>query len=135
MQGRKIKREEEYSKEVIKHFIHPKNMGEIKHADAVGQVTNPVCKDTMKVYLKIDKKKGEIKDAKFQTIGCAAAISSSDIACEIIKGKKIEEAKKLTKQDILKKLGGLPKIKEHCSLLGEEAVKLALKNYKRKNEK
>jgi len=128
----------EYSKEVMKRFLHPKNMGVIKNADAIGQVINPICKDTMKVYLKIDKKnkgkgigKSIIKDVKFQTIGCAAAISSSDVACELVKGKTLSQAKKISKKDILKKLGGLPPQKIHCSLLGEDAIKKAIENYKK----
>ena len=121
-----------YTKKVMKHFLHPKNMGEIKDADAIGKVTNPVCSDTMKIYLKIDKKNNKIKDAKFQTMGCAAAIASSDMTCELARGKTLKEALKINNKNILKNLGGLPCEKEHCSLLGEDALKNAISNYKNK---
>ncbi len=126
---------DEYTKQVKKRFLNPKHMGEMKDADAIGQITNPVCKDTMKVYLKINPENGKIIDAKFQTIGCAAAISSSDATCELVIGKTLADARKITRKEILGLLGGLPKIKEHCSLLGEKAVRIAIKNYKLKKEK
>jgi len=122
----------EYSKKVKQHFLYPKCMGEMKDADAVGMVKNPVCGDAMKVYIKVDKKTNKIKDIKFQTIGCAAAISSSDIACLLAKGKKLEDAEKIKARDILRELGGLPNIKEHCSLLGQDAIKKAIENYRKK---
>ncbi|PIS35801.1 MAG: iron-sulfur cluster assembly scaffold protein [Parcubacteria group bacterium CG08_land_8_20_14_0_20_38_56] len=122
-----------YSKKVLRHFLHPKHMGRIKNPDGVGQAGNIICGDTMELYLKIKmdkkKKKEVIKDLKFQTIGCAAAISSSDVACELLKGKTLEQALKLKPEDIIKKLGGLPEVKVHCSLLGVEALKSAIKNY------
>lgn len=120
----------EYSKNVKKHFLHPKFMGEIKNADAIGMIRNPSCGDMMKVYLKI--KNDKIKDIKFQTLGCAAAISSSDIACQLAKGKTLQEAEKIKARDILKELGGLPMIKEHCSLLGQDTIKKAIENYRKK---
>jgi len=123
----------EYTKNVMKHFLHPKNMGGIKNADAISMVTNPICSDTMKVYLKIRNNK--IINAKFQTMGCAAAIASSDIACEIANGKTLKQAQKITKNDILKKLGGLPKEKIHCSMLGQDALHSAIKNYLKKKSK
>jgi NifU-like protein involved in Fe-S cluster formation len=126
---------ENYDKKVLKRFMHPKYAGEIKNADAVGQVGNAACGDIMKVYLKIAKdKKGKetIKDVKFKTMGCVAAIASSDAVCEIAKGKTIVDAKKINKKDILKKVGNLPQIKHHCSILGEEALQEAIKNYEGK---
>ena len=128
----------DYNKKVLKHFLHPKYMGKIKNPDGVGQAGNPVCGDTMQLYVKIktDKKKKKeiIKDLKFQTIGCAAAISSSDMACELLKGKTLEQALKLKSKDVVKKLGGLPEVKVHCSLLAIEALKSAIEDYlKKKN--
>ena len=121
-----------YTKTVMKHFLKPKNLGKIKNADAIGEVGNMKCGDVMKVYLKISKdKKGieKIKNIKFETLGCVAAIASTDIVCEIVKGKTLKDAKKVSKKEILKRLGGLPSIKVHCSVLGEEAIKDAIKNY------
>lgn len=126
-----------YTKNVMKHFMHPKHMGQIKNADAIGMVMNPTCEDSMKLYLKVEKnKKGEdiIKDIKFETMGCAAAIASSDMTCEVAKGKTIKDALKINNKMILKKLGGLPCIKEHCSMLGEEALHKAIENYLKKNK-
>jgi len=127
-----------YTKKVLQHFLHPRNMGKIKNPDGIGRAGNPVCGDTMELYIKImmdkKKKKEVIKDLKFQTIGCAAAISVSDIACDMLKGKTIEEALKLKNQDIIKKLGGLPENKIHCSLLAIEALKSAINNYYNKNK-
>ena len=122
-------KESKYTQTVVKRFLHPKNMGKIKNPDAVAMIQNPICKDTMKVYLKI--KNNKIKDIKFQTVGCAAAISSSDITCDLVKGKTLKVAKSITKKDILRKLGGLPKIKEHCSLLGEKAIRKAIEDYEK----
>jgi nitrogen fixation NifU-like protein len=132
-----------YSKKVVELFQHPRNMGEIKNADAIGTVGNPTCGDVMKLYLKIDKKNisGKeketyyIKDVKFQTMGCGAAIAVSSMLTELAKGKTIEEAKKITNADIAKKLGGLPPIKYHCSLLGAEALHAAIKNLEEKKKK
>jgi len=123
----------DYTKKVLKRFAKPKFAGEIKNADAVGQVGNAACGDILKVYLKIAKnKKGEdyIKDVKFKTMGCVAAIASSDAVCELAKGKTIKEAKKITRKDILEKVGGLPSQKHHCSILGTEALLKAISNYK-----
>ena len=128
-----------YTKIVMKHFLKPKNMGKIKNADAIGEVGNMKCGDVMKVYLKIqeDKKSKEkkIKDIKFETLGCVAAIASTDVVCEIAKGKTLKDARKITKKEILKKLGGLPSIKAHCSVLGEEAIKKAVANYELEEKK
>lgn len=128
----------EYEKKVIKRFLKPRFAGEIKNADAIGQVGNMVCGDIMKIFIKIDKnKKGvaRIKDIKFKTMGCVAAIASSDAVCEIAKGKTIEQAKRINKKEILKKVGKLPQIKHHCSILGEEALLDAIKNYETKSGK
>lgn len=121
-----------YSKIAMKHFFNPKYAGEIKDANGIGQVGNSSCGDIMKVYIKVEKNK--IKDIKFKTLGCVAAIASSDAACEIAKGKTINEAKKITDKDILKKVGNLPQIKHHCSLLGTQALRKAIENYE-KNKK
>jgi len=117
-----------YNEEVMRRFMNPKNMGEIKDADAVGEVGNMACGDIMKIFLKI--KNGKIKDIKFKTFGCVAALASSDALCDLVKGKTIEEAKKIKSQDIIKKLGGeLPRIKLHCSVLGAGALKAAIADY------
>lgn len=128
----------EYSKEVMKHFLHPKNIGEIKNADGIGKVGNPVCGDVMHLYIKVEDKKDReiIKDIKFKTLGCTAAIAVSDMLADLAKGKTVDEAKKITNKRIANALKGLPKIKYHCSLLGEEALLNAIKDYeRRKNEK
>jgi nitrogen fixation NifU-like protein len=121
-----------YSKIAMRHFFNPKYAGKIKDASGVGQVRNSSCGDIMKVYIKVEKNK--IKDIKFNTLGCVAAIASSDVACSIAKGKTIKEAKKITDKDILKKVGGLPQIKHHCSLLGTQALKKAIKDYETKKK-
>jgi NifU-like protein len=119
----------QYTKKVMKHFLKPKHFGEIKDADAVGEAGNMKCGDVMHVYLKVQK--GKIIDAKFKTFGCAAAIASSDVLCELVKGKTIEQAKKITNQDIVNYLGMLPKVKIHCSVLGMETLQDALKKIKK----
>jgi len=121
-----------YNKEVLKHFTNPKHMGEMKNPDAIGELGNMKCGDVMKIYLKI--KDNKIHDIKFQTFGCVAAIASSDVLCELAKGKTIEQAKKITNQNIINKLKGLPSIKMHCSVLGAGALKNAIENYKNKNK-
>ncbi len=120
-----------YSKKVMCHFVKPKNAGELKKADGIGQVGNPSCGDVMQVQLKV--KDNKILDAKFKTFGCCAAIASSDAVCELIKGKTIDEALKLTKEDVIKFLGELPPVKVHCSILGIDALKKAVKDYKDKH--
>ncbi len=131
-----------YSKKVLDHFKNPRNQGIIKKADAIGRVGNPVCGDTMKIYLKIGERKigrGKeaqkikyIKDIKFETLGCAAAISVSSILTEMVKGKTLNEALKVSNNDIVKELGGLPAPKIHCSMLGTDALEKAIKNYELK---
>ena len=122
-----------YSKKVMKHFTHPKNMGEIKNPDAVGEVMNDQCGDMMKVFLKIEGDK--IKDIKFKTMGCAAAIASSDALCDIANGKTLGEALKIRDKDIIKKLKGLPTIKIHCSVLGTKALQKAIGNWENSKKK
>lgn len=122
-----------YSKKVIKHFMHPKNVGKIENADGIGKTTSPICGDSMKLYIKI--KNDKIKDVKFQTMGCAAAIASSSILTEMVKGKTIKEAEKITKDKIVKALGGLPHNKIHCSVLAADALHLAIKDYLKKKKK
>ena len=121
-----------YDKKTIERFRNPKFSGEIKNADAVGEEGNIKCGDIMKIFLKIDK--DVIKDIKFQTYGCVAAIASSDAMCEIVKGKKIEDALKVKPEEIAKKLGNLPPIKFHCSVLGSKALKNAIENYKKREK-
>jgi nitrogen fixation protein NifU and related proteins len=117
-----------YSKEVMKRFTSPKNFGEIKDADGIGEVGNPRCGDTMRLYIKVDKKE-KIKEIKFHTLGCAAAIAASDIACDLIKGKTLKEALKIDYKKIVKELGDLPLPKIHCSVLARQGIRAAIENY------
>ena len=119
-----------YTEKVMDHFEHPRNVGEIEHADGVGQVGNPKCGDIMKMYLKIDD--GVITDVKFKTFGCGSAIATSSMATELIKGKRVEEALGLTNAAVAEALDGLPAYKMHCSVLAEEAIKAALADYYRR---
>lgn len=121
-----------YNQIVMDHFAKPRNVGEIKDADGVGEVGNPQCGDIMKIYLKIED--NIIKDIKFKTFGCASAIASSSIMTEMVKGKTIEEALALTNKDVVDGLGGLPAPKIHCSVLAEEAIRSAIDDYKSRNE-
>lgn len=118
-----------YSEKVMDHFLHPRNVGVIENADAVGEVGNAKCGDIMKMYLKIDN--DIITDVKFETFGCASAIASSSMATELIKGQRVEDALKLTNKAVAEALDGLPQHKLHCSVLAEEAIKAALDNYKK----
>ncbi|MBR0467259.1 MAG: Fe-S cluster assembly scaffold protein NifU [Clostridia bacterium] len=120
-----------YSEKVMDHFKNPRNVGIIENADGIGEVGNPVCGDIMKIYLKIDN--GIIKDVKFETFGCGSAIASSSMATEMIKGKTVEEALLLTNKAVTEALDGLPAHKIHCSVLAEEAIKSAVKDYYDKN--
>lgn len=121
----------EYSEEVMDHFMNPRNVGEIEDADAVGEVGNAKCGDIMRMYLKIEN--DIIKDVKFKTFGCGSAIATSSKATEMIKGKNIKDAARLTNQAVVESLNGLPKVKIHCSVLAEQAVKAALLDYCKKN--
>jgi nitrogen fixation NifU-like protein len=121
-----------YSEKVMDHFINPRNVGEIEDADGVGQVGNAKCGDIMKIFLKI--RDNRIVDVKFKTFGCGAAIASSSMATELIKGKTVDEALELTNKAVAEALDGLPPIKMHCSVLAEEAIKAAIEDYKRKQQ-
>jgi len=116
-----------YSDKVMDHFMNPRNMGEIPDANAVGDVGNPACGDMMRLYLKIED--GRITDAKFKTFGCGAAIATSSMLTELIKGISLEEAKRISNQAVAEALDGLPPVKIHCSVMAEEALAAALKDY------
>ena len=120
-----------YSEKVMDHFRNPRNVGVIENADGVGEVGNPVCGDITKIYLKI--RDDTIADVKFETFGCGSAIASSSMATELIKGKPISDALQLTNKAVTEALGGLPAHKLHCSVLAEEAIKAALRDYYEKN--
>ena len=120
-----------YTETVMDHFMNPRNVGEIPDADGVGEVGNAKCGDIMKMYLKI--KDDKIEDVKFETFGCGSAIASSSMATEMIKGKTLEEATAVTNKQVVEALGGLPAHKLHCSVLAEEAIKSAVKDYYDRN--
>ena len=120
-----------YSEKVMDHFQHPRNVGEIDDASGVGTVGNAKCGDIMKVYLKIED--GVIQDAKFKTFGCGAAVATSSMATELVKGKTIQEALEITNKAVMEALDGLPPVKVHCSCLAEEALHAALWDYAEKN--
>lgn len=117
----------EYSAKVMDHFSNPRNVGEIPDADGIGEVGNPKCGDIMKIYLKIEN--DVITDVKFKTFGCGAAVATSSMATELIKGKPLSEALQLTNKAVIEALDGLPPVKIHCSVLAEEAVKAAISDY------
>ena len=121
-----------YTKKVIEHFTNPHNYGRIKSADGTGKVGNPVCGDIMKVYIKIDKEKNIIKDIKFETLGCAAAIATSSMITDLAKGKTLDEAMKINNEDVAKSLEGLPPMKMHCSNLAADALHKAIEDYRKK---
>ncbi|MCX7770249.1 MAG: Fe-S cluster assembly scaffold protein NifU [Proteobacteria bacterium] len=123
-----------YSPKVMEHFLNPKNMGEIPDASGIGEVGNPSCGDVMRLYLKINENE-IIEDAKFMTFGCGAAIASSSMVTEMIKGKTIEEALKVTNETVAEALGGLPPSKIHCSVLAQQAIEAAIKDYREKKAK
>lgn len=120
-----------YSDKVMDHFSNPRNVGEIENADGVGMVGNPKCGDIMKIYLKVED--NVIVDAKFKTFGCGAAVASSSMATELIKGKTIDEAWEVTNKAVIEALEGLPPVKVHCSVLAEEAIHKAINDYREKH--
>lgn len=121
-----------YTEKVIDHYQNPRNMGALEDADGVGVVGNPICGDMMQIQIKVQG--GRIKDVKFKTFGCGAAIATTSVATELIKGKTIEEALQVTNQDVMNVLGGLPPVKVHCSLLAEEAIRAAVEDYRERSE-
>ncbi len=124
----------QYNPTILEHFKNPKNQGEISNPDGVGKAGNPVCGDVMQVFIKV--KDGRIEDIKFQTLGCGVAIAASSVLTEIVKGKTVDEAAKITKADIIEELGGQKKVppeKIHCSLLAEDALKKAIEEYRQKH--
>jgi nitrogen fixation NifU-like protein len=121
-----------YNPIVIDHFTHPRNMGEMDNPDGVGEATNPACGDTMRLFIKVEENR--VIDAKFLTFGCAAAIASSSITTEMIKGKTLEEILTISNQTVAEALGGLPPTKIHCSVLAEDALNAAVLDYKKRNE-
>jgi nitrogen fixation protein NifU and related proteins len=122
-----------YSEKVMDHFMNPRNVGEIKDADGIGEVGNPRCGDIMKMYIKV--KDNKISDVKFLTFGCGAAVATSSMVTELVKGKTLDEAIKITNKEVAQSLDGLPPIKMHCSNLAEEAIKAAVEDYKKKQSK
>ena len=119
-----------YSEKVIDHFANPRNVGEIENADGIGEVGNAKCGDIMKMYIKVED--NTIADVKFKTFGCGAAIATSSMATELIKGKSIDDALQLTNKAVMEALDGLPPVKVHCSVLAEEAIKAAVSDYYKK---
>ena len=119
-----------YSEKVMDHFENPRNVGEIPDANGVGTVGNAKCGDIMRMYLKVEN--GIIEDVKFKTFGCGAAIATSSMATEMVKGKRIEEALQLTNQAVAEALDGLPPVKMHCSMLAEQAIHAAIEDYQKK---
>jgi nitrogen fixation NifU-like protein len=123
-----------YSKKVIEHFLHPKNFGKMKRPDGVGDTQNLRCGDIMKIYIKVKKEKGKeiIKMAKFETLGCGHAIAISDMVCSLVKGKTLEQASKISYNDVIRDLGSLPSVKIHCLQLAQQGMKRAIEDYYRK---
>jgi len=123
----------DYTEKVKEHFFHPRNVGEIKNADGIGKVGNPTCGDVMAIYIKV--KDNRISEIKFKTFGCTAAIATSSVLTEMAKGKTLDEALKITRDDVANELGGLPAIKLHCSNLAADALREAIKDYRSKKNK
>ncbi len=123
---------EQYSKKVMDHFLNPRNVGEMKDANGIGEVGNPVCGDIMRMYIKVED--NIIVDIKFLTFGCGAAVATSSMVTELVKGKSIEEALKITNNKVAEELDGLPPVKMHCSNLAQQGVKAAIDDYKKKND-
>ena len=132
-----MKQKNIYSKEIMKYFLKPKNVGVMKNYDGLGKVGNPICGDVLWLYIKVGQnEKGQevIKDVKFQTLGCAVAIANSSVLTEMIKGKPLKQAIKLTQKDLIKKLGKVPPAKIHCSFLAIDALKEAINDYESKKK-
>jgi nitrogen fixation NifU-like protein len=123
---------ENYSEKLMDYFLHPRNVGDLPDASGVGSVGNPVCGDIMRLYIKVED--GKITQAKFKTFGCGAAIATSSMVTEMIKGKTIEEALQVSNRAVADALGGLPPVKFHCSVLAEEALKAAIEDYRKRSE-
>jgi len=123
------RRTQMYSSKVMDHFSNPRNVGELPDANAIGEVGNAKCGDIMKIYMKIED--NIVKDVSFKTFGCGAAIATSSMATELVKGKTVEEALDITNKAVMEALDGLPPVKVHCSVLAEEAIKAAINNYKK----
>jgi nitrogen fixation NifU-like protein len=121
-----------YSEKVMEHFQNPRNVGEIENADGVGEIGNPVCGDIMKLYIKVDDNR--IIDAKFKTFGCGAAIATSSMVTELVKGKTLEEAEKISRNTVADALDGLPPVKMHCSNLAADALRKAIEDYREKRK-
>jgi nitrogen fixation NifU-like protein len=126
-----------YNEKVMDHFTNPRNVGVMKDADGIGEVGNPTCGDIMKIYIKVGKRKAKsdkqeeyIEDIRFQTLGCGAAIATSSMVTEMVKGKSLEEAEKITNTNVAEELGGLPPVKMHCSNLAASALKKAIEDYR-----
>jgi nitrogen fixation NifU-like protein len=121
-----------YNQKIVDHFSNPHNYGKMENADGIGNAGNPICGDVMQIFIKVDK--NIIKDIKFQTLGCAAAIATSSMITDLAKGKTLDEAVKITQNDVAENLGGLPPIKMHCSNLSAEALRDAIQDYKKKHK-
>lgn len=122
---------EEYSKKVMEHFMNPKNVGVLEDANGIGEVGNPRCGDIMKMYIKVEE--NIIKDIRFQTFGCGAAVATSSMVTEMVKGKTLEEALEITNKQVAEALDGLPPLKMHCSNLAESGIKAAIEDYRKRN--
>ncbi len=120
----------QYSEKVMEHFLNPHNVGELPDADGVGNVGNPVCGDIMRLYIKVQE--GRIVDARFKTFGCGAAIATSSMVTDLVKGKTLDEALQISNKAVAEALGGLPKVKMHCSVLAEEALRAAIEDYRKR---
>ncbi len=123
----------QYSEKVMEHFLNPHNVGELPDANGIGNVGNPVCGDIMRLYIKVQD--GRIVDARFKTFGCGAAIATSSMVTDLVKGKTLDEALQISNKAVAEALGGLPKVKMHCSVLAEEALRAAIEDYRKRQGK